>query len=104
MIETSTESDLGGCYCRMKNNNHKNSLLGELNITKNGIECQAKKTNKHKIWGTFLSRPGDSLTKSFRSGIRTTKDRAPALTRGVAHILGRWVILFKPMKSTKSSF
>jgi hypothetical protein len=34
--------------------NDKGSLQGELNITKNGTECQAKKT---KIWGASLSLP-----------------------------------------------
>src|SRR3989304_3510347 len=44
--------------------NDKNSLLGELNITKKGVVCQSKKKN-HKIWGVFSSPPGENLTGSF---------------------------------------
>ena len=35
----------------------------------------------HKIGCAFLSRAGDSLAKSFRSGIRATIERASALAR-----------------------
>jgi len=47
----------------------------------------------HKMWGDFLSRPENSLTKSFRSwGIRATKDRVSALISVAAHIF--WQICY----------
>ena len=55
---------------------NKNSLLGGLNIQKTELYVKQK---DQKIWGAFLSRLADSLTKSSRSGISATKDRASAL-------------------------
>jgi hypothetical protein len=54
----------------------KNSLWGEFKIRKTESNVKIK---NHKIWGAFLNHPGENLTRSFRSGIRTTKDKTSAL-------------------------
>jgi hypothetical protein len=87
----------------------KNLLWDRLNIYNKGSCMSRRKKSEeknHNIWGAFSSHPGETWTKSFRSGMRVTKDRTFILTsrqKGVFYPLLRANQPLAPSIRTRST-
>jgi hypothetical protein len=75
--------------------------FGWVEYTKNEVVCQVKRPED--MW-CFLRPSGGKPDKKLSQWGRATKERAPPSIAVLNIYFGKFVILFKPIKSTKDPF